>query len=134
MTPGPLAQLDRSVHLACQSDAYCTLVWVSTCCARLAKTGDGLAGARLHPAVVRQEHRPCAAGDEVPTDRQTWSRSSQAHPVVESAAVSLDKGLATVTVRAENQMDAFERLPQLVDLVNDLGFSAQPHFGEDNDY
>lgn len=35
-----------------------------------------------------------------------------------------------MTVRAENQMDALEHLPRLVDLVNELGFPAQPHFGE----
>ena len=51
--------------------------------------------------------------------------------MVESANVSLDTGVANIYVRAANQFDAFQILPQLVELVNGLGFEAQPHFDEE---
>ena len=51
---------------------------------------------------------------------------------MQSVDVSLDKGLATVNVRAENQIDAFQHLDSLVQLVNGLGFAATPFFGDDD--
>lgn len=49
-----------------------------------------------------------------------------------SAAVSLETGIATVLVLATDQFQAAtERLPRVVESVQQLGFEAEPYFGDD---
>jgi len=56
----------------------------------------------------------------------------QAMPEVASAKVDLQSGIATVDVRATDQLDAaMNALPKVVQQVADLGFGAEPHFGDD---
>ena len=53
-------------------------------------------------------------------------------PGVHSAAVSLETGIATVLVLAADQFEAAtERLPRVVESVQQLGFEAEPYFGDD---
>ena len=53
-------------------------------------------------------------------------------PEVASAKVDLQSGIATVDVRATDQLDAaMNALPKVVQQVADLGFGAEPHFGDD---
>ena len=53
-------------------------------------------------------------------------------PGVHSAAVSLKTGIATVLVLATDQFQAAtERLPRVVESVQQLGFEAEPYFGDD---
>ena len=49
-------------------------------------------------------------------------------PGVKSVEVDLEKGVATLTVEAASQVDAFNTLPKLIEVVTELGFEAQPHF------
>lgn len=50
---------------------------------------------------------------------------------VEAAEVALDSGIAKIHVAASGQLDAFyTQLPRLVDAIRELGFEAEPHFGE----
>lgn len=51
--------------------------------------------------------------------------------MVQSAIVDLEKCMATVHVRAANQIDALQHLDELVVAVNQLGFQAQPYFDND---
>lgn len=47
---------------------------------------------------------------------------------VKNVVVDLEAGLATVVLSAASQVDAFNALPKLMGIVNELGFEAQPHF------
>eukprot|EP00884_Botryococcus_braunii_P022881 jgi/Botrbrau1/9277/Bobra.0111s0005.1 len=50
---------------------------------------------------------------------------------VEAAEVALDSGIARIHVAASGQLDAFyTQLPRLVDAIRQLGFDAEPHFGD----
>ena len=58
----------------------------------------------------------------------------QGLPGVASAAVSLDTGIATVSVRAADQFEAAtQQLPLVVQAVKNAGFEAEPHFGDDTE-
>jgi copper chaperone CopZ len=52
----------------------------------------------------------------------------QQTPGVKSVNVDLESGLATLQVEAASQMDAFNAVPGLIEVVTALGFEAQPHF------
>jgi hypothetical protein len=55
-------------------------------------------------------------------------------PCVASATVSLDTGIATVSVHAADQFEAAtQQLPLVVQAVTGAGFAAEPHFGDDTD-
>jgi copper chaperone CopZ len=47
---------------------------------------------------------------------------------VKNVAVDLESGLATIVLSVASQVEAFNTLPKLMDIVNELGFEAQPHF------
>lgn len=50
---------------------------------------------------------------------------------VEAAEVALESGIARIHVAASGQLDAFyTQLPRLVDAIRQLGFDAEPHFGD----
>jgi copper chaperone CopZ len=55
----------------------------------------------------------------------------KAAPGVKTASVDLEKGMATITVDAGNQVDAlFSVCLKLCEAVNAIGFEAEPHFAE----
>ena len=50
---------------------------------------------------------------------------------VDKVDVNLSTGIATVEVHASDPMDAaFNKLPPMVEKINQLGFKAQVHFDE----
>ena len=49
---------------------------------------------------------------------------------MQKATVNLDTGIATIEVAATDQLAAFNALPRMCDVINDLGFEAEPHFDE----
>ncbi len=53
---------------------------------------------------------------------------------VEAVHVVLGSGLATVQVRAADNIEAaFVQLPRLINAINALGFQAEPFFGAEDD-
>lgn len=52
----------------------------------------------------------------------------QKTPGVKDVKVDLDSGLATVQIEAASQVEAFNAMPKLIEIVTGLGFEAQPHF------
>ena len=60
-----------------------------------------------------------------PTPKPT--QTSKAEAGVTAVSVSLEGGMAAVEVEAGSLMDALERLPGLVAVVQGLGFEAEPH-------
>lgn len=49
-------------------------------------------------------------------------------PNVTSVDVNLGKGIATIQIEASSQLDAFNWMPHLIEIIKDLGFEAAPHF------
>ena len=47
---------------------------------------------------------------------------------VKSVDVNLDKGVATLSLEAATQMDAFNEFPKLIEVIKELGFDAEPYF------
>lgn len=94
------------------------------------------------PTALRSSHRISAAGEEIDTvelqikvDGMVCSGCSdrvlealQKCDGVKNVAVDLESGLATIVLSAASQVEAFNALPKLMDIVNELGFEAQPHF------
>ena len=50
---------------------------------------------------------------------------------VDKVAVNLNTGIATVEIHASDPMDAaFNKLPPMVEKINQLGFKAEAHFAD----
>lgn len=54
----------------------------------------------------------------------------KAAPGVKTASVDLEKGMATITVDAGNQVDALSVCLKLCEAINAIGFEAETHFAE----
>jgi hypothetical protein len=83
----------------------------------------------LELRTVRDEYSQSLKAGSVIGIKESWFLQSLAG--VEAAEVALDSGIARIHVAASGQLDAFyTQLPRLVDAIRQLGFDAEPHFGD----